>query len=219
MLDTFCKWSPRQEGVLGEWIYIYISMLSSTSKLNGGEWSDSSTGHFTPREGAHFTLWVGGWVGPRASLDAVVKRRIPSPCWDSNPRSSSVIPLSYIRLLRHNGYYYDYHHYDQMNVPRWETNSTHLIPANGYWQWKLLLSPPDRFVLYHIYISLLLMSSPSCFCYRLFSSSLRFPIFSLFSTWVVRCSCLSHVTKSLHLFHRLHISNRVFLPSLHHIIL
>jgi hypothetical protein len=28
-------------------------------------------------------------VGPRTGLDAVVKRKIPSPCWDSNPRSSS----------------------------------------------------------------------------------------------------------------------------------
>jgi len=31
------------------------------------------------------TQWTGGWVGPRAGLDAVVKRRIPSPSWDSNP--------------------------------------------------------------------------------------------------------------------------------------
>jgi hypothetical protein len=38
-------------------------------------------------------------VGPRAGLDAVVKRKIPSLCRDSNSRSSSpqrsVIPLSY----------------------------------------------------------------------------------------------------------------------------
>jgi hypothetical protein len=38
-------------------------------------------------------------VGPRAGLDAVVKRKIPSPCRDSNPRSSSpqssAIPLCY----------------------------------------------------------------------------------------------------------------------------
>jgi hypothetical protein len=38
-------------------------------------------------------------VGPRVGLDAVVKRKIPSPCRDSNPRSSSpypnAIPLSY----------------------------------------------------------------------------------------------------------------------------
>jgi hypothetical protein len=36
-------------------------------------------GRFTPKERAPTTLWIGGWVGPRAFLDAVVKRKIPSP--------------------------------------------------------------------------------------------------------------------------------------------
>jgi hypothetical protein len=31
------------------------------------------------------THWTGGWVGPRAGLDAVVKRKILSPCRQSNP--------------------------------------------------------------------------------------------------------------------------------------
>jgi len=35
------------------------------------------------------THWIGGWVGPRAGLDAVVRRKIPSPYRDSNPQSSS----------------------------------------------------------------------------------------------------------------------------------
>jgi hypothetical protein len=26
--------------------------------------------------------WMGGWVGPRAGLDAVVKKKFPSPWWD-----------------------------------------------------------------------------------------------------------------------------------------
>jgi hypothetical protein len=33
------------------------------------------------------THWIGGWVGPRAVLDAVVKRNIPSPPRESNPRT------------------------------------------------------------------------------------------------------------------------------------
>jgi hypothetical protein len=33
------------------------------------------------------THWIGGWVGHRAVLDAVVKRKIPSPCRESNPRT------------------------------------------------------------------------------------------------------------------------------------
>jgi hypothetical protein len=43
--------------------------------LDGVEWSASRPGRFTPRERAPVTHWIGGWVGPRAVLDAVVKRR------------------------------------------------------------------------------------------------------------------------------------------------
>jgi hypothetical protein len=61
-----------------------------TSALDRGEWLASRTGYFTPRERAPGTHSIGGWVGPRAGMDtAVLKREIPSPCWDSNPRSSS----------------------------------------------------------------------------------------------------------------------------------
>jgi hypothetical protein len=42
-------------------------------------WSASHPEHFTPRERAPGTHWTGGWVGPRDVLDAVVKRKIPSP--------------------------------------------------------------------------------------------------------------------------------------------
>jgi len=30
----------------------------------------------TARERAHGTHWIGGWVGPRSSLDMVAKRKI-----------------------------------------------------------------------------------------------------------------------------------------------
>jgi hypothetical protein len=53
--------------------------------LDGGEWSASCPGWFTPMERASSTHWIGGWVGPRVSLDMVVKRKIPSQCQDSNP--------------------------------------------------------------------------------------------------------------------------------------
>jgi hypothetical protein len=56
-----------------------------TSALDGGGWSASRPGRFIPRERAPGTHWIGGWVGPRASLDAVVRRKLPSPCRDSNP--------------------------------------------------------------------------------------------------------------------------------------
>jgi sulfatase maturation enzyme AslB (radical SAM superfamily) len=38
--------------------------------------------------------WIGGWVGPRAVLDAVMKRKIPSPRRESNPRTPIVQPIT-----------------------------------------------------------------------------------------------------------------------------
>jgi hypothetical protein len=37
---------------------------------------------------------IGGWVGPRAFLDAVVKRKIPSPRRESNLRTPIVQPVA-----------------------------------------------------------------------------------------------------------------------------
>jgi len=65
--------------------YPRSSTHSLTSALNGGEWSASRPGHFTSREKAPGTHWLGGLVVPRTILDAVVKRKIPSPCREPNP--------------------------------------------------------------------------------------------------------------------------------------
>jgi hypothetical protein len=51
---------------------MYSSTHSLTSALDGGEWSASRLGRFTPKERAPGTRWIGGWVGPRAILDAVM---------------------------------------------------------------------------------------------------------------------------------------------------
>jgi hypothetical protein len=45
------------------------------SALAGDEWSASRPGRFTSAEGAHGTHWIGGWMGSRASLDGVEKRK------------------------------------------------------------------------------------------------------------------------------------------------
>jgi hypothetical protein len=45
------------------------------------------------KERAPGTHWIGGWVGPRAVMDAVVKRKIPSPRRESNPRTLIVQPV------------------------------------------------------------------------------------------------------------------------------
>jgi hypothetical protein len=66
------------------------SIHSLTSALDGCEWSASRHGRFTPRERAPGSHWIGGWVGSRAVLDAVMKRKIPSPRRQSNPKTPIV---------------------------------------------------------------------------------------------------------------------------------
>jgi hypothetical protein len=48
-----------------------------------------------PRERVPGTHCIGGWVGPKASLDAVVKGKIPSHYWDLNPCYSVHSPVLY----------------------------------------------------------------------------------------------------------------------------
>jgi hypothetical protein len=60
---------------------------------------------FTPRplysQGrATGTHWIGGWVGSRVVLDAVVKRKIPSPHRESKPRTPIVHPVAVINYFR-----------------------------------------------------------------------------------------------------------------------
>jgi hypothetical protein len=85
-------WAPRHEGVLGEWKY--SSTHSLTSALNGDEWSASRPDHFTPRERTPGTHWIGGWVGSRAVLHAMVTRKIPSRRREPNPRTPIVQPVA-----------------------------------------------------------------------------------------------------------------------------
>jgi hypothetical protein len=84
--------SPTPWRRIGEWRYSSTNYL--TSALDGGEWSASRPGRFTPRERAPGTHWIGGWVGFRAVLDAVVKRKIPSSRRESNPRTPIFQPVA-----------------------------------------------------------------------------------------------------------------------------
>jgi hypothetical protein len=90
-LSLCFNWAPRHEGVLGEWRYSSTRWL--TSELNGSGWLASLPGRFIPRKRAPGTHWIG-WVGPIAVLDAVVKRKIPSPGLESNPRTLIVQPVA-----------------------------------------------------------------------------------------------------------------------------
>jgi hypothetical protein len=60
----FFNWVPCHKGILGE--CTYGSTHSLTSALDGFEWSASCPSHFTPRERAPDTHWIGGWVGPHS---------------------------------------------------------------------------------------------------------------------------------------------------------
>jgi hypothetical protein len=72
----------------------YSSNQSLTSALDGGECSASRPGRFNPRERAPDTHSLGDRVGPRAVLNAVVNRKIPSPRRKSNPRTPIVQPVA-----------------------------------------------------------------------------------------------------------------------------
>jgi hypothetical protein len=79
-----------------EWRYTSLTHVFLTSALNEGEWSVSLLGSFIPRENIPGTYWIGDWVGPRAGLDAVEKRKIlPLPGIEPSP--PSLIPSLYRR--------------------------------------------------------------------------------------------------------------------------
>jgi hypothetical protein len=67
---------------------VYIQILL-TSALVAGKWSASRPGRFTPGERTPGTLWIGGWVGPRASLDDLEKGKF------------LILPGLELRLLGH----------------------------------------------------------------------------------------------------------------------
>ncbi|KDR20851.1 hypothetical protein L798_04655 [Zootermopsis nevadensis] len=56
-----------------------------TSAPDGGKWSASYPGRALPPGKEPGTHWIGGWVGPRAGLDAEAGGKILCPRRGSNP--------------------------------------------------------------------------------------------------------------------------------------
>jgi hypothetical protein len=81
-----------------------------TSVLDGGMWSASQPGCFTPGERTLGTHQIEGWMGPRASLAAVAKRKTPSPYCKLNPdhpaHSLVAIPTELLEIISINSHNY-----------------------------------------------------------------------------------------------------------------
>jgi hypothetical protein len=77
---------------MGKWMY-------SSSILNlslSWRWVVSITPRrIYPEERDPDTQWLGRWMGPRAGLDAVKKRKVSFPCWESNPGRPASSTLLY----------------------------------------------------------------------------------------------------------------------------
>jgi len=55
------------------------------SALDGGEWSTSRSGRFNPEKKVPGSHWTPGWLGQKAGLGAVAKRR--NSCLAGNRKS------------------------------------------------------------------------------------------------------------------------------------
>jgi hypothetical protein len=67
---------------------VQLLLILNLSTRGGWVVSITSQPCFTLRERAPSTHWTGGWVGPRASLDAETRRKILCLCRGSNRLSS-----------------------------------------------------------------------------------------------------------------------------------
>jgi hypothetical protein len=77
---------------LREWRY------SSTVLDHGTRWRRVVSFTIRPLhsdEGAPSTHWLGGWVGSRASLDAMEKRKISCPMPGTEPQPSKLVDCRY----------------------------------------------------------------------------------------------------------------------------
>jgi hypothetical protein len=79
---------------------VETNVTKNLSTLNGDE-SASRSGCFTLGIRALGTYWIGGWMHPRGSLDAVSKNRKISALTGSRSPVVKPLALSLYRLSRH----------------------------------------------------------------------------------------------------------------------
>jgi hypothetical protein len=77
---------------MGEWVYISMYSLPQHYIEVSGLLHAQAV---TPGERILSTYSTGGWMGPRASLDAVEKRKISYPCQELNSSSSAIQPAAH----------------------------------------------------------------------------------------------------------------------------
>ena len=64
--------------IMGAWVHLHLYL---TPALEEGEWSASSSAHFTLRKRACSNHWTEGWVGPTAGL-IFCKEKSLAPVWN-----------------------------------------------------------------------------------------------------------------------------------------
>jgi hypothetical protein len=76
------NWAPNHENVWGSG---GIAPPFLTSTQIWGEWSASLPAHFTTQERVPSAHWIGDWVDPKSSLDAMEKIKTPPPAGNPTP--------------------------------------------------------------------------------------------------------------------------------------
>jgi len=92
----------------------------------------------TVRVGTTDTHWTGGWVGPRASVDILVRRKIPSPCQELNPGclAHSLVPILTLGYIT--GYFLNrILHNEELIRTLAGTASLHVTLCKQYWSTPL----------------------------------------------------------------------------------
>jgi hypothetical protein len=100
------KFVPEHAMRAYERVIVYPQSLLPSPK-DGGRWSASRPGYFTPWEEIPNTHWIGGWVGFRFGLDALQKRKIPD-----HAANQTAIPQLSNLLCSHST---DYHVGEEVN--------------------------------------------------------------------------------------------------------